>query len=135
MEPGHRDQTESSVILPAHTHHPVTFHCPTTPPPTPLKKKGVQFAQVSELQGAEGDSEKNCHHFALFTYCCFLICVLMHEGQCGALCIGEAEFSLTVLKRDVHSAVLMHRIQSHRSVLTHGCCPALSHWTAIADCL
>lgn len=66
------------------------------------------------------NSLSQCPSIALFTHNSVLRCVVMREGQSVASCTTEAEFSLTVLYHDAHSAVPVPCTHSHRSALTPG---------------
>ncbi len=143
MELSHRDQTESSAAGGLRQLTPTTLWHFTVAPLSisllPLKKKWVHFVQVLQLQG----SEVILSNKTVIAYlpACLLHCLLLYPPLCSharrpicGLRIGEAEFSLTVLWRDVHSAIPVPCTQSHHSALTPGCCLAVSHWTAIPDC-
>ncbi len=145
MELSHRDQTESSAaggFLPANTHHPLTFrHHTTLYLFTTLEEKMSSLCLGITVTGLEGDFEQQNKKTAyLPPVLCIVylhlyppLCCHARRPICG-LCIGEAEFSPTVLKRDVHPTIPAPCTQSHHSALTPGCCLALSHWTAILHC-
>lgn len=110
MELSHRDQMESSAavgFLPANTHRPLTFHCHTTLLLYLVTERSCLGIKVAGGGSQHKNNNSLSPHLssALFTHSCIPpLCFHARRPICG-LCIEEAEFSLTVLERDVHSAI------------------------------